>query len=145
MSTLALYLERRWKKAEYTIGILYINGVYFCEVLENPVRPEKILGHTAIPAGTYRIDMNTVSPRFKGRAWAVEYNGIVPRLLAVPNYTGVLIHPGNTTADTTGCLLPGRNRAIGKVLDSQTTYKRLMDEYLIPARNNGTKITIKIE
>lgn len=140
-----LTLDRRWKKADYTIGILSVNGDRFCEVLEPPVRDRKIPGCTAIPAGTYRIDMGRVSPKFGMRAWACRYGGIVPRLMDVPNFEGVLIHPGNTAADTEGCLLPGRNCEVGKVLYSQDTYYRLMDQYLIPARDAGLLVAIEIK
>jgi len=87
-----LIVERKWRKEDYTIGILYVNGVRLCNTLEDAVRPEKIYGKTAIPAGTYRVLMNTVSPKFEGRAWSKPYGGIVPRLRNVPNFQGVLIH-----------------------------------------------------
>lgn len=141
---LKLFLDRRWKKADYTIGVLYINGTRFCEVLEDAVRDHKIAGCTAIPAGTYKIDMNTVSPKFKNKQWAKLFGGIVPRLVDVPNYSGVLVHPGNTAADTEGCLLPGKNREKGKVLDSQVTYRLLMENYLMPAKYAGQEIIIEI-
>lgn len=136
--------ERRWPRADYTIGVLFINGDRFCEILEDPIRDKKIKGVTAIPAGTYKIDMETVSPRFKNRAWAVPYKGKLPRLLDVPGYEGVLIHPGNTAADTDGCLLPGNNREKGKVLDSQTRFHQLMKEFLLPAHQAGEEIEIEI-
>ena len=139
-----LTVERRWPRAEYTIDVLFINGDRFCEILEDPIRDKKIKGVTAIPAGTYKIDMETVSPRFKNRAWAVPYKGKLPRLLDVPGYEGVLIHPGNTAADTDGCLLPGNNREKGKVLDSQTRFHQLMKEFLLPAHQAGEEIEIEI-
>lgn len=140
-----LRLERRWPRDGYTIGVLFIDGDRFCETLEDTVRKgKKVKGKTAIPAGTYRIRMNTVSEKFKDRAWARPYGGIVPRLVAVPNFEGVLIHPGNTAADTDGCILVGNNREKGKVLDSQKRYRQLMDEYLLPAARAGEEITIEI-
>lgn len=145
MRTLRLRIERRWKKSEYTVGILYVGGTRFCETLEDTVRDRKIPGVTAIPAGLYELDMSTVSPKFRDRSWARLYGGIVPRLVSVPGYQGILIHPGNTAADTEGCILVGRNREVGKVLDSQATYRRLMDECLMPAKYAGRKITIEIQ
>lgn len=139
-----LTVERRWRKPDYTIGILYIDGQRFCEILEDAVRPDKIYGKTAIPAGTYKIDMDTVSAKFKNRKWAVPYDGKLPRLLDVPGYSGVLIHPGNRPEDTDGCLLPGNNRAKGMVLDSQIRFHQLMKEYLIPAHRAGDEILIEI-
>lgn len=139
-----LTIERRWKKADYTIGILYIDGDRFCETLEDAVRDKKIYGKTAIPAGTYDIDMETISPRFRDRAWAKPYGGKLPRLLNVPDFTGVLIHVGNTQYDTEGCILVGNNRLKGKVLDSATRFHQLMRDFLIPAHKAGEPITIEI-
>lgn len=111
-------IKRVFKGANYTIGKLYIDGVYFCDTLEDTVRPagEKIAGKTAIPAGTYRVK-KTMSPRFKK---------VLPEILNVPNYTGVRIHAGNTAADTEGCVLLGFNHTKGAVLDSANTVARFM-------------------
>lgn len=133
-----LLLKRIAKKEKYTIGNLYVDGKFFCNTLEDKdrglnsqmsleeIKNKKVYGETAIPTGTYKIDMNTVSSSFKNRAWAKHYNGKIPRLLNVPGYSGVLIHPGNDQNDTLGCILVGRNTQVGKVLDSQNTFHSLM-------------------
>ena len=86
-------------------------------ILEDTVRAPgvKIPGKTAIPAGKYKIEL-TESLRFKK---------LMPRLKDVPGFTGVLIHPGNTAQDTEGCILVGKNRVKGKVLDSRETFQKL--------------------
>lgn len=111
-------VKRIFKGKNYTIGKLFIDGAYFCDTLEDAVRPAgvKIAGKTAIPAGTYLVK-KTMSPRFKK---------VLPEILNVPNYTGVRIHAGNTAADTEGCLLLGFNHAKGAVLDSANTVARFM-------------------
>jgi hypothetical protein len=76
----------------------------------------KEYGRTAIPTGRYPIAY-TYSPRFKKH---------LPLLLQVPAFEGIRIHAGNTHRDTSGCLLLGKNKAVGKVLDSRKT----MDEFL---------------
>ena len=140
-----LTVDRRWKKGEYTIGILYVDGVSFCNTLEDVVRTgAKVPGRTAIPAGTFRIRMDMVSPKFKNKTWAKPYKGKVPRLMDVPQFDGVLIHPGNTAADTEGCILVGLNKEKGKVLDSQKVFRQLMDEYLVPASQRGEDIWIDV-
>lgn len=147
-----ILVKRIAKKNLYTIGKMYINGTYFCDVLEDTDRSlhqsmnlseivsKKVPNKTAIPAGTYQVVMNVVSPRFKDRSWAKPYSGKLPRLLNVPGFEGVLIHPGNDQDDTSGCLLVGKNKAVGKVLDSQNTFKALMKQLL-----GQESITITIE
>lgn len=148
-----LLLKRIAKMEKYTIGKLYIDGKYFSDTLEDTDRnltntmskdeivKVKVYGKTAIPTGTYVVDMNTVSPKFGKRSWAQPYEGKVPRLQDVPGYEGVLIHPGNTADDTLGCILVGRNKVKGQVVESQDTFKALM-EVLIKVRD---EITITIE
>lgn len=112
-----IIIKRIFKGPEYTIGKLYIDGKYFCDTLEDTVRKPgvKIPGRTAIPAGKYKIKL-TESLRFKK---------IMPRLENVPGFTGVLIHAGSTAEDTRGCILVGKNRVKGKVLDSRETFQKL--------------------
>lgn len=111
-------VKRTFKGTEYTIGKLYIDGAYFCDTLEDTVRPanKKIAGKTAIPAGNYKV-IKSYSPRFKK---------ILPEILNVPNFTGVRIHAGNTAKDTDGCVLLGLNKTKGAVLDSQATMAYFM-------------------
>lgn len=140
-----LKVKRVALKSTYTIGRLYVDGVYVCDTLEDAVRDTKIYGKTAIPYGTYKITMDVVSPKFKDRSWAKPYGGKLPRLLDVPNYEGVLIHVGNTDADSSGCLLVGQNKVKGQVVNSTQTFMSLMEKHLIPAKNRGEEITITIE
>lgn len=134
-----LTLKRIALRDTYTIGKLYIDGVYFCDTLEDKVRDlnkngkfdngeKKIYGETAIPYGKYNINMNVISSRFKNRTWAKPYGGKIPRLMNVNSFDGVLIHPGTTAADTSGCLLVGRNTIVGKLTQSQDTFHKLMSK-----------------
>lgn len=133
-----LVLKRIAKRDTYTVGQLYIDGRYWCDTLEDRVRDlskeRKVAGETAIPAGTYDVVVN-ISPKFKR---------LLPRLLSVPHFEGVLIHRGNTAADSAGCILVGENKAIGKVLNS-TVWERRITEYLLDAQNKGEDIKITIE
>lgn len=151
-----LELIRRYRRNGYTIGSLLVDGVKFCDTLEPTdrglhagmtskviIKVKKDKGKTAIPTGVYTVNMNTVSPRFKTRTWARPYGGIVPRLEAVPGFVGVLIHPGNMTSDTDGCILVGRNTEVGKVTQSVKTYTGLM-ALLMDAHDKGEQITIEI-
>src|SRR6185503_20455515 len=118
-----LELKRRWFTTLSTIGELFIDGEWFCFILEDkmrelpgvPVEQWKIKGRTAIPVGRYQVVI-APSARFKRD---------LPRLLRVPGFEGILIHPGNTAVDTEGCLLPGLTRAADKVLSSRVAFSRL--------------------
>jgi len=82
----------------YTIGKLYIDGVYHCFTLEDKVREgEKVQNETAIPYGIYNVIID-ISTRF---------NRLMPHVLNVPGFEGIRIHTGNTDADTEGCILVG--------------------------------------
>lgn len=145
-------------KDTYTIGKMYINGVYVCDVLEDKVRDlnkngqfdngeTKVMNHTAIPYGTYEITMDVKSAKFSDfekYPWAKEYDGYLPRLTNVPLFVGVLLHVGNSDVDSSGCLLVGENKVVGKVINSTATFRRLMNEYFIPAKKRNEKIYITI-
>lgn len=153
-----LELIRRYRKSGYTIGSLLVDGVKFCDTLEptdrgltssmtlQEIKAKKVKGKTAIPTGVYHIDMDTVSTRFKTKAWARANNGIVPRLQGVKGFVGVLIHVGNSVADTEGCILVGRNTEVGKVTQSVKAYMELFNildnanEYIImEVREDGQR------
>lgn len=116
-----LLVKREFFTDKYTIGKLYVDGVYFCDTLENTVRPEgiKIPNETAIPYGKYKVIVN-FSPKFKR---------LLPRLLEVPMFDGILIHRGNSVVDTSGCILVGENKVKGMVLNS-TPYEEKLVELL---------------
>ena len=114
-------------KDTYTIGKLYVDGKYFSDVLEDKDRgldssmneseilKKKVKGQTAIPTGHYVINI-TYSPKYKR---------MMPLLLDVKGFSGIRIHSGNTAKDTEGCLIVGKNKKVGMVLESRDTYKRL--------------------
>lgn len=128
-----LLLHRKYLKPEYTIGTLYIDGKYLCEAIEDKVREEKIDHVTAIDYGTYKIDL-TMSPKFKR---------LLPLLLDVPFFEGIRIHRGNTAEDSSGCLLPGENKEVGRVIHS-TKYEMIIIEKILEAIKRGEEVTIKI-
>ena len=132
-----LTVKRIARKEGYTIGKLYIDGQYFCDTLEDRdrgleqampidiIQRLKVKGQTAIPTGTYELSMRHISPKYSKKKAFAFTGGVMPRLLNVPGYEGVLIHSGNTAADSEGCILVGDNKAVGKVLNSMATFKAL--------------------
>ena len=153
-----LTLKRIALRSEYTIGKLYVDGEYVCDTIEDTVRDldkdgkfangeVKIPGKTAIPYGRYEITMKVKSPKysnFSKYSWAKKYDGYLPRLLNVSNFEGVLLHPGNTSSESDGCILTGENKVVGKVINSVNTFRRLMDDYLVPAKKRNEQIYIDI-
>lgn len=125
-----ILLKRIALKEEYTIGHMYIDGKYFCDVIEDKVRDKnkdgkfdfgekKVDGATAIPYGCYVVRVS-YSPKFRR---------MLPMLLDVPYFTGIRIHRGNTAKDSAGCLIVGENKEVGKVINS-TKYEVELTEIL---------------
>ncbi len=150
-----LILERIAKKKTYTIGHLYIakepdgnnpglgqpltKGLQICDTLEPTWRDYKngaykVKGRSAIPEGRYAVVIS-FSPKFK--QW-------LPILLGVPKFDGIRIHAGNTAADTEGCILVGKNKLVGQVVDSRIWLHRLKQK-IVEAKSRGEPVWITIK
>ena len=152
-----LILERIAKRKSYTIGRLYIaqeirhpglrqpltEGLQICDTLEPTWRDYKhgaykVKGRSAIPEGRYAVVI-TYSPKFK--QW-------LPILLGGPvfnkQWQGVRIHAGNTVKDTEGCILVGKNREVGKVLDSRIWLHRLKQK-IVEAKDKGESVWLTVK
>ena len=148
METVKLKLQRIAKKESYTIGKLYVNGEYFCDTLEDPIRnlvdnnndgdfndegEGKIWGQTAILNGEYEI-LYTFSPKFKK---------LMPVLVGVKGFSGIRIHAGNSANDTHGCILCGKNKIKGGLVDSRITCDKLYT-LIKSAKDANKKVIITI-
>lgn len=141
-----IVIKRIAKKTTYTIGKLYIDGKYFCDTLEDKDRSLrdtmsvdeilsiKVKHETAIPTGTYNMDI-TYSPKFKKQ---------LPLILNVKGFEGIRVHSGNTDKDSSGCVILGQNKVVGKVINSRVTCDKF-NTILTGAKNRKEKITLKIE
>lgn len=145
-------IDRKWKKKDYTISNVYINGQRFgdgkqwCNALEDTDRgltsamtvdeilKKKVYGKTAIPRGEYRITI-TYSPSFRKD---------LPLVNAVKGFTGVRLHSGNKPADTYGCILFGRNDKVGWISNSRYWCKLLQDKIKF-ALDRGEIVKLVIE
>lgn len=155
-----LKLHRKYLKSDYTIGILSVDGQYFCEVLEDKVRDfnkdgdlldageTKVYGKTAIPYGRYQIAMNVVSPKFGTKPFYMEVcQGRLPRLMNVPHFEGILMHvaDGYRGADLLeGCIGVGQNKIKGGLLNGKKVFTNLY-HILKKAYDRGETIWITIE
>ncbi len=145
-----LQLKRIARRDTYTIGRLYVDGKYFCDTCEDADRlyfdKPKVMHETAIPCGRYEITQDIKSPRFGEKSPYKEVcKGYVPRLLNVPKFEGVLLHVGNSAKDSSGCILVGLNRQVGKVLESRKTWTEFMQKYMLPAKKRKEQIFITIK
>jgi hypothetical protein len=148
-----LVLKRIARRETYTIGRLYIDGILFCDTLEDtdrglrqdmplPVlRAKKRKGVTAIPTGRYRVTLGVKSPKYSTRKQYEFCQGYVPRLINVPCYDGILIHIGNYPKDTEGCILVGKNTKVGSVLESAKTFRELYG--ILKDAKDSIYITVK--
>ena len=123
-----------------TLGTLYVNGLEFCDTLEDEDRAletcdwAKIYGQTAIPRGRYAVTISR-SSRFQRE---------LPEILDVPGFTGVRIHPGNVAADTHGCLLVGRRDGTARVINSRVVFEKLF-ALIVSSYKRDEPIELEIE
>lgn len=127
-------LKRQDCTKKSTPGMLYVDGVFECYTLEDLVRPKKVDGCTAIPAGVYHVMIN----------WSNRFKRLLPLLLDVPGFTGVRIHPGNTDKDTEGCILVGDSPSADFLGDSRVAFDRLFKK-MKAEFDAGGRITLEIE
>lgn len=140
-----LLLKRTTKLEDRTLGELYINGTYFCDTLEDKDRglsqslsleenkALKVYGETAIPTGTYVVNIS----------FSNAFQKFLPELMYVPAYVGIRIHNGVVPAHSKGCILVGKKTKEGKSLwASKTTLASLLK--VLNAVNKKEKITITI-
>ena len=150
-------VKRIFRGPEYTIGHLYVNDVYVCDTLEdrdrgldyrqslNTIKAKKVPGKTAIPTGIYKLTLDVKSPKFGGKAfYKTVCDGYLPRFIGIPGFEGVLIHVGNTTDDTDGCILVGYNKVKGQVIDSRNAFMKLWNNYLKGAKQAKMDIVIEV-
>ena len=126
MSTL-IRLRRTAHLPGGTEGVLFFpaeSGQSPMATLEPPASG----AHPAIPAGEYALRLDVVSPRFarSPRRWSAAWGARLPRLEGVPGRAGILIHPGNRPADSSGCVLIGRAVSPLRLGESVATFHRLM-------------------
>ena len=112
-----------------TIGKLYVDGVYFCETLEDKDRgldqklstaintALKVYGETCIPYGIYNV---IVTP-------SVRLKRILPLLINVEGFQGIRLHKGNSKKDTLGCIILGTTRGKDAVYQSTVQELRLVE------------------
>ena len=141
---MVIRIDRQWKKAEYTISRVFINGNYYgCNALEDTDRGllqsmqlselqrRKIKGKTAIPRGYYDVRIT----------YSQKYKRNMPLVVDVPAFSGIRLHSGNSAKDTEGCILFGKNDKVGWISDSRYWTNKIYNE-IEKALNRGEKVTL---
>ena len=130
-----LVLQRSPSSAHSTIGELSVDGRFECFTLEDVIRPVgvKVPGQTCIPPGIYAVQL-TMSQRF---------SRVLPLLVNVPMFDGIRIHPGNTDADTEGCILVGWGKGADQITQSRDAFASMFAK-LRSAEAMGQTITIEV-
>lgn len=109
----------------HTVGQLYVDGEYFCFVLEDvireiegqPVEKWKVQNETAIPQGKYEVGL--------------EDSGLFGpdtlTLFKVPGFKYIRMHSGNTAKDTDGCLILGFGLTSSNIIAFGTTKPAVLE------------------
>ena len=109
-----LELHRYSSEKDSTLGLLFLvndetnKKDFLCFTLEDEKREVKVYGETRIPEGTYQIKYrkeggyhNKYTKRFPN-----IHRGML-HITDVPNFEYILVHCGNDTSHTHGCVLVG--------------------------------------
>ena len=113
-----------------TLSEIYVNNQFICYGLENIPRPIKKRGETAIPAGSYKLGFNREGA-MNGRYYddyPKLHRGML-EIMAIPDFSYVYFHKGNTHRQTAGCILVGSQYVLDagdyQLLASRLAYKKL--------------------
>lgn len=109
-----LELYRYSSQKDSTLGLLFITDYetnekeFLCFTLEDEKRDVKVYGETRIPKGEYEVVLREYGghhERYK-KKFSDFHRGML-EFLNVPSFTDILLHIGNDTSHSHGCLLCG--------------------------------------
>lgn len=142
-----LLVRRLFVRDESMFGVLAFEGSEAeCFTLEDLPRPHKIPGQTCIPVGRYELKLRTFGRLYE--SYRSRYPWNEPGMLwlqAVPQFSDVLIHCGNTDKDTRGCLLLGDRADCARPMlqGSLDAYKRVYSS-VAPRMLTGERCWLEI-
>lgn len=119
-----------------TISRLFIDGLFECFILEDEFRAVKVWGETRIPAGRYRLGLNTTGKKHAeyAKKYGKNHFGMI-QVENVPGFAGILFHTGNTDDDTAGCLLTGQSYncagTVGQSVRAYTAFYAKVAPYIL--------------
>lgn len=144
-----LTILRYFHDKDTTLGLLYINGGFFCYTLEDTFNQPKVPGQSRIGSGEYAVDFRreetelTKTYRSRYPEW-FHYHLWVKD---VPEFSSIYIHSGGDNTDTEGCILVSDSLSVKAdsqfFTNSRNTFKRLY-LYLKEELDKNKKIKISI-
>ena len=143
-----ILLQRLYRTKEFTIGALFIDGVFMCFTLEDQKQVNKVSKETRIWAGLYKVAFRTEGgffSRYLKQFGAAFHKGML-QIMNVPQFEYILIHIGNTDKDTAGCILVGLgiDMATGVLTKSTDAYKKIYP-VIEAALSRGEEVIIEIK
>ena len=130
----SLVLIRDTFTKESIIGKLYVDGEMFCDTLELPYKNNQ-RRISSIPMGVYNVRL-----RYPRESGTRDYLHLL--IQDVPNRDFILVHRGNKSSDSRGCVLVGLKREQDFVSNSKLAMDLLMKE-LIHLGGENIKLIIK--
>jgi len=130
----SLVLIRDTFTKESIIGKLYVDGEMFCDTLELPYKDNQ-RRISSIPMGVYNVRL-----RYPRESGTRDYLHLL--IQDVPNRDFILVHRGNKSSDSRGCVLVGLKREQDFVSNSKLAMDLLMKE-LIHLGGENIKLIIK--
>ena len=133
-------------------GMLFVDGVFECYVLEDEYRDIKIAGETCIPEGTYPIEYRNEGGffnRYTKKYPTIHKGRGMLEIKQIPNFKWVLFHLGNTDENTAGCVLVGSTQQDldvskdGFIGNSKLAYTNFYPK-VADALDRGEKVTLEI-
>jgi hypothetical protein len=109
-----------------TVGLMFIDNVFVCFVLEDIFQVSKVMHKTRISAGLYKISLQKSGNLHTKYAQKFSFHVGMLLLNNVPNFSGIMIHVGNSAKDSSGCLLVG---------DTHTAHKQSIEHSTLAYTN----------
>lgn len=125
-----LKLTREVLSETATLGMLEVDGEFYCDTLEPPISASD---HPAIPLGKYKISL------YPSR----HFRRLCPLLEDVPGRSAILIHEGNFVKHTFGCILTGR-RIDGEQLTDSKPISQVLTRWIRDSIKAGELVEIEI-
>ena len=126
-------LHRNESGDKATLGSFFVNGKFECHTLELPWKDNERMV-SCIPLGSYQLEIS----------WSQRFGRPMIRVLNVPGRDGILIHPGNTDANTEGCILVGYKVEGPDLISGSTAAYSDLKAKIAQALDEGEVVTLVV-